>query len=314
VFASSLWIVSLIDKYLLFLQPVIENAIIQKIKNMKIINSISELQKLVTENKRQSKKVGLVTTMGALHNGHIALVEQCVRENGLCVVSVFVNPTQFNDPNDLINYPRTPEKDAALLAKAGCDYIFMPSVEEMYPEPDTRVFNFGVLAEVMEGKFRSGHFNGVAQIVSKLFAAALPDRAYFGEKDFQQLAIIREMTQQLKLPIEIIACPIVREADGLAMSSRNQRLTVEEREKAPKIAQLLFKSRTFVPEKSISETLEFVRNGLLSDTIFRLDYFEIVDGNTLQAVKDWNESDYIVGCIATFCGSIRLIDNIIYKC
>lgn len=280
---------------------------------MKIINSISELQKVIAGHRRQSKKIGLVTTMGALHDGHLVLVERCVRENDISVVSIFVNPTQFNDPNDLINYPRTPEKDAELLSKAGCNYIFMPSVEEMYPEPDTRVFNFGALANVMEGRFRPGHFNGVAQIVSKLFTAVQPDRAYFGEKDFQQLAIIREMTRQLKFPIEIIACPIVREADGLAMSSRNRRLTVQEREKAPKIAQLLYNSRTFAPEKSISETLEFVKTGLLTDSIFRLDYFEIVDGNTLQAVKDWEESEYIVGCLATYCGHIRLIDNIVYK-
>ena len=280
---------------------------------MKIINSISELQKLVAENKRQVKKIGLVPTMGALHDGHRALVERCVRENETSVVSIFVNPTQFNDPSDLINYPRTPDKDTELLRKAGCCYVFKPFVEEMYPEPDMRIFNFGTLDKVLEGKFRPGHFNGVAQIVSKLFAAVLPDRAYFGEKDFQQIAIIREMVKQLKSPIEIIACPIIRETDGLAMSSRNQRLTVQEREKAPKIAQLLNISRTFVAEKSISETLKFVKTGIISDTIFRLDYFEIVDGNTLQIVKNWNESDYIVGCIAVFCGSIRLIDNIVYK-
>jgi pantoate--beta-alanine ligase len=280
---------------------------------MEIINSISELQNVITDNKRQFKKIGLVTTMGALHNGHIALVKRCVEQNDISVVTIFVNPTQFNDPNDLINYPRTPEKDSALLRKVGCNFIFMPSVEEMYPEPDTRVFNFGVLENVMEGRFRPGHFNGVAQIVSKLFAAVKPDRAYFGEKDFQQLAIIREMTRQLNLPIEVIACPIVREPDGLAMSSRNRRLTIQEREKAPKIAQLLYNSRTFVPEKSIKETLEFVKTGLSSDAIFRLDYFEIVDGNTLQTVKGWDESDYIVGCVATYCGSIRLIDNIVYK-
>jgi len=280
---------------------------------MKIINSISELQKLVAENKRQVKEVGLVPTMGALHDGHIALVERCVKENEISVASIFVNPTQFNDPSDLMNYPRTLDKDTELLRRAGCCYVFKPSVEEMYPEPDTRVFNFGTLDKVMEGKFRPGHFNGVAQIVSKLFAAVLPDRAYFGEKDFQQIAIIREMVRQLKFPVEIMACPIIREADGLAMSSRNQRLTIQEREKAPKIAQLLNISRTFVPEKSINETLEFVRTGLVSDSIFRLDYFEIVDGNTLQIIENWDESDYIVGCIAVFCGPIRLIDNIVYK-
>jgi len=280
---------------------------------MKTIETITALQKIISEYKTDKKKVGLVPTMGALHDGHIKLVERCVRENDICIVSVFVNPTQFNDKNDLINYPRTPQEDAFLLEKAGCDYLFMPSTEEMYPEEDTRIFHFGALEEVMEGEFRKGHFNGVAQIVSKLFYATTPDRAYFGEKDFQQLAIIREMTKQLNLPIEIIPCSIIREADGLAMSSRNKRLSIEEREKAPQIAQYLFKSRTFAPNKSIQETIDFVKTGLSSDSVFKMEYFEIVDGDTLQPVSDWNKSDYIVGCIAVFCGPIRLIDNIVYK-
>ena len=280
---------------------------------MKTIYTIAELQNTISADKRAGKKIGLVPTMGALHSGHVTLVEKCVNENDVCVVSVFVNPTQFNDNNDLINYPRTPEEDAALLEKAGCTYVFMPSAEEMYPEPDTRSFGFGALETVMEGSSRPGHFNGVAQIVSKLFYAVNPHRAYFGEKDFQQLAIIREMTKQLNLPIEIIPCPIVREADGLAMSSRNRRLTQEQREKAPQIAQFLFKSLTFAFDKNIQETLEFVKNGLSLDSTFKLDYFEIVDGYTLQPVADWKDSNYIVGCIAVYCGPIRLIDNIVYK-
>ncbi|MDD4922744.1 MAG: pantoate--beta-alanine ligase [Bacteroidales bacterium] len=280
---------------------------------MKTIYTILELQKAISCDKTAGKKVGLVPTMGALHAGHIKLVEKCVSENDICVVSVFVNPTQFNDKNDLINYPRTPEKDGLLLEKAGCTYVFMPSAEEMYPEPDTRIFSFGTLETVMEGRFRPGHFNGVAQIVSKLFYAVLPDRAYFGEKDFQQLAIIRKMTENLNFRIDIRPCPIVREADGLAMSSRNTRLTAEQREKAPKIAQYLFKSLTFASDKSIQETLEFVKTALSSDPTFKLDYFEIVDGYTLQPVADWADSSYIVGCIAVYCGPIRLIDNIVYK-
>jgi pantoate--beta-alanine ligase len=280
---------------------------------MKIIHTVSALQQVVTEHKSNGEKVGLVPTMGALHEGHITLVKRCVRENSVCVVSVFVNPTQFNDQHDLTSYPRTPEQDAEMLMKAGCQYLFMPSVEEMYPTPDTRVFSFGPLEEVMEGPFRPGHFNGVAQIVSKLFDAVTPDRAYFGEKDFQQLAIIRKMTRELNYPIEIVSCPIVREADGLAMSSRNRRLSSAEREKAPQIAQYLFKSRTFVPEKNIQETLEYVKSGLLSDPVFRLDYFGIVDGDSLQPVKNWDDSTYIVGCIAVFCGPVRLIDNVVYK-
>jgi len=280
---------------------------------MKILYTISELQRIVLSAKAEGKKVGLVPTMGALHSGHVSLVELCVSENDLCVVSDFVNPTQFNDKNDLVNYPRTPEEDEKLLEKAGCHYVFMPSVEEMYPEPDSRIFSFGTLETVMEGSFRPGHFNGVAQIVSKLFYAALPDRAYFGQKDFQQLAIIREMTKQLHLDIEIKACPIIREADGLAMSSRNRRLTQKEREKAPQIAQYLSKSLNFVSNKSVQEALEYIKTSFSLDSIFKLDYFEIVDGNTLQPVADWKDSNYIVGCIAVYCGPIRLIDNIVYK-
>jgi len=280
---------------------------------MKILYTISELQRIVLSAKAEGKKVGLVPTMGALHSGHVSLVELCVSENDLCVVSDFVNPTQFNDKNDLVNYPRTPEEDEKLLEKAGCHYVFMPSVEEMYPEPDSRIFSFGTLETVMEGSFRPGHFNGVAQIVSKLFYAALPVRAYFGQKDFQQLAIIREMTKQLHLDIEIKACPIIREADGLAMSSRNRRLTQKEREKAPQIAQYLSKSLNFVSNKSVQEALEYIKTSFSLDSIFKLDYFEIVDGNTLQPVADWKDSNYIVGCIAVYCGPIRLIDNIVYK-
>ena len=280
---------------------------------MKVFSTIADLKAEIAAQKAAGKTIGLVPTMGALHQGHVSLVERCASENDLCVVSVFVNPTQFNDLNDLKHYPRTPEEDAALLEAAGCNILFMPEVEDMYPEPDTRQFNFGALEQVMEGAFRPGHFNGVAQIVSKLFDAVQPNNAYFGEKDFQQLAIIRYMTRELKLPLTIVPCPIIREADGLAMSSRNRRLSPAEREKAPKIAQLLFKSLTFAGEKSIAETIEFVTKGLTTDSVFRLEYFEIVDGDSLQPVIDWNASDYIVGCIAVFCGPVRLIDNIVYK-
>ena len=280
---------------------------------MKIIHTIAELRAHLEEYKSIGQHIGLVPTMGALHEGHIRLVERCVQENAICVVSIFVNPTQFNDKNDLLSYPRTPEQDAEMLRKAGCKYVFMPSVEEMYPEPDTRLFHFGSLETVMEGSFRPGHFNGVAQIVSKLFDAVKPDRAYFGEKDFQQLAIIRKMTKDMNYPIEIVACPIVREKDGLAMSSRNRRLSSQEREKAPQIAQLLSKSTTFDPVKSIQDTISYVTKGLAEDPTFKLEYYEIVDGDTLQPVENWDDSGHIVGCIAVFCGTVRLIDNILYK-
>lgn len=280
---------------------------------MKLVRTISDLQAELSALKAQGKKVGLVPTMGALHAGHTSLVKRSVDENDVTVVSVFVNPTQFNDKNDLVKYPRTLEADCKLLESAGASFVFAPEVEEMYPEPDTRQFSFAPLDEVMEGKFRPGHFNGVAQIVSKLFDAVKPHRAYFGEKDFQQLAIIREMVKQLHLDLEIVGCPIVREEDGLALSSRNMLLSAEERKIALKISQTLFKSRTFAADHSLKETIKFVEDGIASEPGLRLEYFEVVDGNTLQTVQNWEDTDYIVGCITVFCGSVRLIDNIKYK-
>ena len=257
--------------------------------------------------------MGLVPTMGALHNGHLELVKRCVAENSICVVSVFVNPTQFNDKNDLLHYPRTLDADCKLLESAGCAIAFAPEVEEMYPVEDTRVFNLGAVAEVMEGKYRPGHFNGVAQIVSKLFDAVQPDRAYFGEKDFQQIAVIRSMVKLLNYPVEIVACPIVREDDGMALSSRNLRLTPEQRKNAVSISQTLFKSRTFAEQHSVAETIDYVVNTLNSVPDLDVEYFEIVNGNTLLSVNDWSDSDYIVGCITVYCGEVRLIDNIAYR-
>lgn len=280
---------------------------------MKLVRTISDLQAELSALKAQGKKVGLVPTMGALHAGHASLVKRSVNENDVTVVSVFVNPTQFNDKNDLVKYPRTLEADCNLLEAAGASYVFAPEVEEMYPQADTRQFSFAPLDTVMEGKFRPGHFNGVAQIVSKLFDAVKPHRAYFGEKDFQQLAIIREMVRQLHFEIEIVGCPIIREEDGLALSSRNMLLSTEERKIALKISQTLFKSLTFAADHSLKETIKFVEDGIASEPGLRLEYFEIVDGNTLQTVRNWEDTDYIVGCITVFCGAVRLIDNIKYK-
>jgi pantoate--beta-alanine ligase len=280
---------------------------------MKIIQTIDSLKPFLSKERKQGKTVGFVPTMGALHNGHLSLVEQCRKENEICVASIFVNPTQFNDKNDLETYPRTLEKDCEMLKPLGCDYIFAPSEKEMYPEPDTRIFNFGAIAEVMEGRKRPGHFNGVAQIVSKLFDTVAPDNAYFGEKDFQQIAVIRELVRQLGLPVHIVACPIVREADGLAMSSRNMRLTAEQREIAPAIARTLKESCTFVAVKSVKEVEEWVINTLNRLPPLRVEYFEIIDGNTLQPVEDWNETGNPAGCIAVYCDNVRLIDNIKYE-
>ena len=280
---------------------------------MKIIHTIKDLQAELSVLKAQGKKVGLVPTMGALHAGHASLVKRSVNENEVTVVSVFVNPTQFNDKNDLVKYPRTLDADCKLLEACGATYTFAPSVEEMYPEPDTRQFSYAPLDTVMEGAFRPGHFNGVCQIVSKLFEAVKPHRAYFGEKDFQQLAIIHEMVRQMQFDLEIVGCPIVREEDGLALSSRNARLSAEERENALKISQTLFKSRTFAATHTVSETQKFVEDAIAAAPGLRLEYFEIVDGNTLQKVGNWDQTSYAVGCITVFCGDVRLIDNIKYK-
>lgn len=278
---------------------------------MIVIEKIADLQAYIKS--KNVKSVGFVPTMGALHDGHISLVKRCVSENDLCVASVFVNPTQFNDKSDLERYPRTPEADQAMLEAAGCDIAFMPTVQEMYPEEDTRQFHFGSIETVMEGKYRPGHFNGVAQIVSKLFDAVLPHKAYFGEKDFQQVAIIREMVRQLNSPVKIIACPIIREESGLARSSRNTLLTEEQRKKAALIAQVLTKSTTFAQTNTVAQTIQWVNEQFLHDEEFKMDYYEIVDGNTLQPISNWDDSDFVVGCIAIYLGKIRLIDNIHYK-
>lgn len=279
---------------------------------MKMVSSIKDLKKFLSLEREKGKKVGLVPTMGALHDGHISLVKRCVAENDICVVSDFVNPTQFNDKHDLETYPRTLEADCALLEAAGCDYVFAPSVEEMYPEPDMRVFDLGPVAEVMEGSHRPGHFNGVAQVVSKLFYIVEPDNAYFGEKDFQQIAVVREMVRQLNLRVHIVDCPILREADGLALSSRNARLTPEQRRKAPVIARTLKESAALVPAKSVQEVIAFVVDAINQVSEMEVEYFEIVDGHTMQPIQNWSDTNYPVGCITAYCGEVRLIDNIKY--
>ena len=280
---------------------------------MKTVHTIKALQEELNALRLQGKRVGLVPTMGALHAGHASLVKRSVAENDVTVVSDFVNPTQFNDLNDLKKYPRTLEADCRLLEACGVNFVFAPSVEEIYPEPDTRQFSFAPLDTVMEGIYRPGHFNGVCQIVSKLFDIVMPDRAYFGEKDFQQLAIIREMVRKMQFPLEIVGCPIVREEDGLALSSRNALLSDEQRVQALKISQTLFESRTFAQTHSVSETKQFVEEAINVAPGLRLEYFELVDGNTLQSIASWDDTTYAVGCITVYCGEVRLIDNIKYK-
>ena len=281
---------------------------------MKVVTTISALKSAVSEARKENKQVGLVPTMGALHEGHLSLVNKACEECDFVVVSIFVNPTQFNNPEDLRTYPRTLEADKSLLeSQTRADVIFAPTVEEVYPEPDTRIFEFGPLAEVMEGKYRPGHFNGVGQIVSKLFMFVEPDKAYFGEKDFQQLAIIRKMTKDLKMDIDIVPCPIVREADGLAKSSRNTLLTKESREVAPQIYAALKGSKQLTTDRTPKEVAQWVIGQLNSTEGLEVEYYEIVDGNTLQPINTWQETDYAVGCITVYAGKVRLIDNITYK-
>lgn len=279
---------------------------------MEIIRTVAELKAKLND-ARARGTVGLVPTMGALHAGHLSLIERARRENDTVVVSVFVNPTQFNNPTDLATYPRTEEADAALLEAAGVDFAFIPSVEEIYPEPDTRVFDLGPVAEVMEGPMRPGHFNGVAQIVSKLFYYTEPTRAYFGEKDFQQIAVIRRMVELEGFKnLEIIDCPIKREADGLAMSSRNVRLTPEQRTVAPVIALTLRASLIQAREASLAATRQWVIDTINAYPFMEVEYYEIVDALTMQPLKEWRDSDRPVGCITAYCGQVRLIDNIKY--
>ncbi|EKY00932.1 pantoate--beta-alanine ligase [Porphyromonas catoniae F0037] len=279
---------------------------------MNIYKTAEELRSFITEERKQGHRIAFVPTMGALHEGHLSLVRRALKENDCCIVSVFVNPTQFNNPRDLETYPRTLDADSRLLASIGTTALFAPEVETIYPEPDTRVFHVGAVAEVMEGKYRPGHFNGVMQVVSRLFNLVQPDRAYFGEKDFQQIAVLRAMAREIKSPVEIIACPIVREEDGLARSSRNTLLSEEGRAQAPNIYRILSESRTWSKELSPKAVIERATQLLDAIPTLRVEYFEIVDADTLQPITRWEDSPKPHGCITVYCGDVRLIDNIAY--
>ena len=280
---------------------------------MKIIKTISKLRETLEAERANGKTIGLVPTIGALHDGHASLVRRSVEENDITVVSIFLNPTQFNDPKDLERYPVTLDSDCAILEKCGAQIAFVPSVREVYPEPDTRTFSYPPTDTVMEGERRPGHFNGVCQIVSKLFSYTNPDRAYFGEKDYQQIAVIRRMVDDLKFQLAIIPCPVIREADGLAMSSRNTLLAPEEKEIAPNIYRILKESKHL--GTSIAETREWVVKQLNAISGLEVEYYSIVDGDTLADITDWNDAESVVGCITVYCGKtpIRLIDHIRYK-
>ncbi len=280
---------------------------------MNSIVKAEDLKAVIKDYKEQGKKIGFVPTMGALHKGHLSLVNTASEQADVVVVSIFVNPTQFNNPDDLKTYPRTIDADKNLLETTGCNILFCPSVEEVYPQKDERIFDFGMLDKVMEGEHRPGHFNGVAQVVSRLFDLVTPDIAFFGQKDFQQLVIIREMVKMLKYNIKIVSCDIVREVDGLALSSRNKLLTEQHRIAAPMISKVLNESKKLMDNKNIKEVINFVIEKINKNPLLKVEYFSIVDGNTLQNVDGWDDSDYIVGCITVFADKVRLIDNLIYK-
>ena len=282
---------------------------------MQVFHKIVELQNILFDDRKQGKTVGLVPTMGALHEGHASLVKKSVEDNDITVVSIFVNPTQFNDSKDLNSYPRDLDADCKLLESVGADYVFAPSVDEMYPTKDTRHFEFPPVSTVMEGAHRPGHFNGVCQVVSRLFYIVRPDRAYFGEKDWQQIAVVKAMVKSLGLNVNIIECPIVREPDGLARSSRNTLLSADERAIAPNIFKALKDSIDYAQSHTLKETHDKVVDQINATDGLDVEYYEIVDGNTLQPVDTWDASDYIVGCITVYCGArpVRLIDHIKYK-
>ena len=277
---------------------------------MILVKTKTELQRLLKK-PREEGSVGLVPTMGALHAGHLSLVQNAADENQTVVVTIFVNPTQFNNTEDLKRYPRNLEADLKMLEPTGCDLIFAPEPEEIYPEPDIRRFDFGELETVMEGKYRPGHFNGVAQVVSRLFEIVQPDKAYFGLKDFQQLAVIKKMVEQLNLPVEIVPCPIVREQNGLAMSSRNELLTAEERENASMIYKTLTEAKKQVGQKSVKELREWMMENINNNPFLNVEYIEIVDDKNLQPVSSRNNEGTKVACAAVFCGKVRLIDNLV---
>jgi len=281
---------------------------------MKTIKIKQELQVEIENLKSAGKTIGFVPTMGALHQGHITLVKKCVAENDCCIVSVFVNPTQFNNSTDLEKYPRNLVQDAGLLESAGCKIVFAPEPLEMYEATELNepfAFDFGGLDTVMEGRFRPGHFNGVVQVVSKLFRLIQPDKAYFGEKDFQQLAIIHRMVEKMHFNVEIVDCPIVREPSGLALSSRNERLSPELRKKAVEISKVLSESRNFAAQLSPVDLTQWVVDLINLVPGLEVEYYEIVNASTLQHVNSWSEPS--VGCVAVYCGEVRLIDNIKYK-
>ncbi len=283
----------------------------RKLLNMLIFENIKELQTLLDIHRTKNNTIGFVPTMGALHNGHLSLINASNENNDISVCSIFVNPTQFNNISDLDNYPRTLEADIALLEKANCDIVFIPNVETMYPKEDRKIiFNFGSFEQVMEGKDRPGHFQGVGEIVKKLFEVIMPDNSYFGKKDYQQLLIIKELVRQYNLSPNIIGCEIIREDDGLAMSSRNTRLTKEQRAQSPIIHQTLLWAKENSINYSPKELTEEVNKRINANSEMIITYFEISEASSLRSCKEWKKGVHYIGFIVVQMGSVRLIDNI----
>ena len=280
---------------------------------MKLLQTVVETQSYILHLKQNGYQIGFVPTMGALHLGHISLLKRARQENDIVICSIFINPIQFNNPNDFEKYPRMLEADMALLREAGCDAVFAPSVKEMYPEHNNPIYDFGMLDKVMEGKFRPGHFNGVAIVVRRLLEITLADVAYFGEKDFQQLTIIRKMIEMLSLPVRIVSCPIVRESDGLAMSSRNQRLLPDERAVAPLLYVALQKNALHYTRFSPAKLQQMIAADIEKSPLFKVEYVEIVDMNTLMPLSFWVDSKHIIVCLAAILGQVRLIDNCVLQ-
>jgi pantoate--beta-alanine ligase len=279
---------------------------------MQVFTTVSQLSAFVEASRQAGRRLGLIPTMGALHEGHLQLVRAAAADCDDVVASIFVNPTQFNNPDDLRLYPRLPEQDTALLAGAGCTALFMPTVEEMYPQPTVLHFDFGPLERVMEGAHRPGHFNGVATVVSKLFHMARPHAAYFGQKDFQQVAVVRQLIADLSFDLDLVVYPTVREADGLAMSSRNRRLSPEARAVAPLLYQVLTQAASQVrqgvaPAQVQAQALA----ALAAEPQFTPEYFEVADAQTLQPLADYAAGRSVVLCVAAHLGGVRLIDNIV---
>lgn len=278
---------------------------------MLIFTKTAELQAYLSTIRAAGKTLGFVPTMGALHAGHVSLVAISKQQCDITLCSIFVNPTQFNDKKDLDRYPRTPEKDAGLLETAGCDALFLPSVEEIYPEPVTKEYQFGLLGSTLEGEFRPGHFNGVAQVVQRFFEIIEPDSAFFGSKDYQQVMIIRALVRQMRSPIRIVACPVLREPDGLAMSSRNTLLTSQEREVAAEVPRMMQSAAALVTQQGVAAAKAYIKQQVALQPLMHLDYYEVANAATLEITDHLgNKNTSYISLIALFVGRIRLIDNL----